>query len=440
MIRKTTSKQKFIPFVIILLITIQLSVSIYSNTPIIASESTLAVMNTFPVDMDLLFWADNPSVQADRLNTIGNYSNGWIVSPWGAHFVSNHIEGADKWYLYCGRHLDVYAPTEGDFIHDLSVGNGTVDNINGHDVVIDIGITIGLEYACGVGFGHINLLKSIYDQIINSNDYHFTEGELIGVTPYPWAMDFYYYAGSNFQSICPYAALSTTLQNQINHYYGLQYERAIISGLHPESHMCNPFDININDSIWGTWQYYSGPYNSYFDSDSWYGEYQAGFITLLRRDLTTTETFYRDPRDPTNQNLTENILGIFGDCNGQDIPEYQKTGDSLVTVLEGTQKDGILGIITYSYAEWGYNTTIYTKVLLEENNFGYFDDMLTIEYFPTLEEAQSGFTTNNITYSRFIPYWINEPTTTTKQFGLNSWFLLYVVMIPIVVISYKKRK
>ena len=62
------------------------------------------LLETFPIDLDLLFWEDQPSEQAARLNNIGNGTWGWMLTPWGGHFISSHFEGADKWYFYCDRH------------------------------------------------------------------------------------------------------------------------------------------------------------------------------------------------------------------------------------------------------------------------------------------------------------------------------------------------
>ncbi|MFW9921948.1 MAG: hypothetical protein ACFFDW_01520 [Candidatus Thorarchaeota archaeon] len=439
MFRKLIDKRKIIPSVIILLFIFQIASVHFSTVKNSSAVASFAIMNTFPVDIDLLFWQDDPNALAAKLNAIGNCSNGWIMSPWGGHFVSNHIEGADKWYLYCGRNLEVYAPADGDFCDNINVGNGTVDNIGGHDVVVDVAISIDLGQSCIVQFGHINLLESIYNQITSNNNYHFTEGEVIGVTPNPWAMDFYYYTGSNRESISPYAALSTSLQAQIDYYYGLQYERAKISGLHPEGKMSNPFDINLAESIWGTWQYRTGPYDIQFAAMAWPGESQFGFITLLNRSLTTEETFFRNPLDPENKNLTDIDLGIFGDGNGPAIPEYSKIGQSLVRLVEGTKTDGILSIITIEYQAWGQNTTIYTRVFLEENNTGYTDDILSIEYFTTLEDAQAGFTSDRIIYERFIPYW-SRTNDNTNFFGINAWLIVFGFVFPIIAFAHQRRK
>ena len=100
-----------------------------------------------------------------------------------------------------------------------------------------------------------------------------------------------------------------------------------------------------------------------------------------------------------------------------------------------------MAITTISYAGWDKNTTLYTRVLLEENNDGYNDDLLTLEYFTVLEDAQSGFTDDNLTYSRFIPYWsIPITENTTQPFGINSWLILFGLVFPLIIFIKKKKQ
>jgi len=220
------------------MITSQIAVSEFVNGSIepINHELTtnsLVVLDTFPVDLDLLFWEDDLSIRAQYLNMIGNSSFGWMVTPWGGHYVSNHIEGADKFYLYAYRHIEVYAPADGSFMEagGLVILNGTIDNFHGIDVITDVRLSIDIGEDCAIVFDHLDLLKSINDEINNTNSYDFVEGELIGYTPGDNALDFVYYQGKGFRSICPYNALSVSLQTQFANYFDMQYQRAKICGL-----------------------------------------------------------------------------------------------------------------------------------------------------------------------------------------------------------------
>ncbi|NHJ84729.1 MAG: hypothetical protein FK734_04660, partial [Asgard group archaeon] len=211
------------------------------------SDGNFVTLTTFPVDIDRLFWAENASMQALYLNNIGNYSYGWMLTPWGSHFVSRHTEGADKWYFRGERYLQVRAPADGSVLRYSTNQILTYDWVNGSEVLVDAAIYIDIGNDCSICFGHISLLKSIYDAIILTGDYSFTEGEVIGYTTDFGGLDFlYYYKGF---SICPYPALSSSLQETVSYYFNLQYQRAKLNGVYPTSKLCNRFNIHINDTV-----------------------------------------------------------------------------------------------------------------------------------------------------------------------------------------------
>ena len=63
------------------------------------------------------------------------------------------------------------------------------------------------------------------------------------------------------------------------------------------------------------------------------------------------ETYWKDSRFPYN-NLTEDILGIFGDNIGkQAIPGYNQTGWSHVKLAEGSYSQGIMELCIFSNSE-----------------------------------------------------------------------------------------
>ena len=414
--------------------------SFHNNSSDNSEYSNLVTLNTFPVDLDLLFWSDNLTIRNQNLNALGNNSYGWMLTPWGGHFISGHHEGADKWYLYADRYLEVRASHDGQFQSNPWIGNGSIIQIEGNDVVVDLGVGIDIGQDCSLGFGHIYLLESIFNEIQATDTYYCTEGELIGYTPGEWALDFHYYYGENYESICPYPALSTNLQVKLGHYYTLQYERAKISGVHPESHICVPTDISIENTAWGVWQYQSGPYNSYYEGLTDIGLYEPSFITFFRRDLTNPETFHKDPKDKL-KNLTEDTIGLFKDGqHATDIPEYPSIGECLVESIQGNSTDGIFELITNWLSDWGPgNSSIFTKVSINKGQVGYEDDILTIEYFDNLIDAQLGFTGNNITYKRFLPYWADS--TSTNETGYKQIiFTILGLGVFIVFTIIRKRK
>ena len=446
-------------FFVLLIISSQTAVSEFVNGSIdpINHELTtnsLVVLDTFPVNLDLLFWEDDPSVLAASLNTIGNYSNGWIITPWGGHFVSNHIEGADKFYLYANRYLEVYAPADGSLDGDVYVGNGAIDNFHGNDVITDTSFTIDLGSDCYVGFGHLHLLKSVFDVIDSSGDYNFTEGELIGYTPGSWALDFLYYQGLNFKSINPYKALNTSLKEHFTFYYNMQYERATKSGLHPESIIENEYYIHINNTLWGVWVHNTSRFDSIIDIETDVSQYQPNLITALHRNLTNPETFYRNPINRI-YNLTSDVIGLFTDnAAAEQIGDYVMVGNNLVKQISGDELNGILEFRVFGDSDWGSsNTTIFARYEVNAFDATYTDDILTIEYYDDLLDAEAGFTLNNITYTRFTPNWdtyifpVNTPTITpadpTTEESNYSFFLgqtiLFVSFVVLLCVQKKKK-
>jgi hypothetical protein len=371
-----------------------------SNIPSNSSLNLKAipVIETFPVDLNLLFWSDNITIRNQTLDSLASGGFGWILTPWGGHFISGHVEGADKWYLYAARRIEVRTPLAGT-LEDLKIADGTVFDVNGTAVVKDVGLNIDLGNDYYIQFGHLDILKNISDIIDSTDSYSFSENEFVGYTPDPWALDFYFsYKHCN---ICPYPYLSPELQSNLTEFYNLQYHRAKIGGTHPESNLCNNMSIEIENTIWSVWWYDHGPFDSYFNAVEWNMGFDASPLTLLNRNFTNPETFHKDPRNHS-ESLSEDVIGVFSDGIGQDIPEYTKIGASLIELVEGNHTTGILKLMPYENEEWGWNVTAYARFCVIQQNQDMEDDLLTIEYFPSLPAAQSGFTEDNITYTRYI--------------------------------------
>lgn len=400
--------------------------------------SNLVTLNTFPVDLDLLFWADNLTMRNQNLNALGNGTHGWMLTPWGGHFHSGHHEGADKWYLYGNRYLEVVAPHDGQFESNPHVGNGTITQIKGNDVVVDLGVDIDIGQDCTIGLAHINLLESIYNEIENTGTYVCTEGELLGYTPGPWALDFHYYI-NKYEGICPFPALSTNLQVKLGYYFTLQYERAKIGGTFPESNICVPLEISIENTVWGVWQYKTGPYDSYFASIEDIGYYQPGFLTVFNREFVNPETFHKDPKDNT-KNLTEDTIGILKDgFTATDIPEYTSVSECLIELVQGNSSDGIFELINNYISEWGPgNTSVFAKFSIIKGQASSDDDLLEIEYFDNLVDAQVGFTADKIIYDRFYENWYLNPTGSASFKTITSVMLFLELFI--VLVFFRKRK
>lgn len=369
----------------------------YPNNP------DLVTLNSFPIDLDLLFWSDQPEIRAQRLNAIGNGTWGWMLTPWGGHFISSHFEGADKWYFYADRPLNITAPISGK-VQQYRVSDGSSAIVNGNPVIVDVRLVIDIGSGCSVKFEHLTILESLHDQVKDGN-YKFTLDEFLGYptewSPGFWTIDFHYWYKS--EDICPYPALSQSLQEQLTTLYNLQYARAKIGGVYPQSTLCNDMNISIRDSFWGVWEYKTGPYDSFMtDVDRIFG-YEVGGFTFLNRELTNPQTFHRDMINLSKE-LSPDIIGVFRDAGNGDVPGYDSLGTCMVEQVEGDNLEGILELIIIDSWDWGDTASVYTRYSLDTKTSKLGDDLLTIEYFSTLSEAQDGFTENSIIYQRFLGF------------------------------------
>ena len=52
------------------------------NNKMVKSMNNGVILNTFPVDLDKLFWFDNKTMQNYKLNLIGNGSYVWLLTPY----------------------------------------------------------------------------------------------------------------------------------------------------------------------------------------------------------------------------------------------------------------------------------------------------------------------------------------------------------------------
>ncbi|MHA1269898.1 MAG: hypothetical protein ACTSPY_08960 [Candidatus Helarchaeota archaeon] len=403
------------------------------------SESGV-ILNTFPVDLDLLFWNDNLTMQNYKLNLIGNdSSNFWMLSPWGGHFISSHIEGLDHWYCFTlERPLAVRVPHDGT-LFKYTIKNESIRYVNGTKVLADTKIIINIGSYCYISLGHVCVLKSLSDYLISHPYYHFTEGEIIGYTrPSNGTvtlsdspqLDFWYL--KNIMSItgetplCPYCFLSDSLKTKVKNLYDLQYNRAKVEGTYPESKICNPYKVDFENTFWGSWLYLDGPYNSYITDEVSSRNYEGGKLVFLFKKYLNNETFYRDPRNKS-KNLPSDLIGLATDSLGNSLPNYKYFGKSLVFQIEGNNQSGILQIVPYNYSELNDNESLYARFSIEFNNVGLNDDVLKIEYFTNLTLAQSGFTNNCIKYQRF---W-SRNSLSIPSFSIN-WLIIGLLWLLII--------
>lgn len=395
-------------------------------------SSDAPIINTFPVNMSLLFWEDDLSSRNNSLDVIENgEGDGWMMTPWGTFFMSGHAEGAPKWYLYTRRHLEVLTPHSG-VLKSMSIENDSVVQINGNSFVKDVGIVIDLASNYRIELGHLIINKSIFEEIQSTDSYDFNEGEVIGYTSDLIALDFI--LSYNFRSICLYSYLNTELQLKLDNFYDIQYERAKIAGVWPESEICRNMSIEIENTIWGPWMYKTGPFDDLIENapEGTWLPYQGQVCTFLNINLTNDETFHKNPLNHS-ENLSESVVGLVRDNpNAENVTEYKEMGKCLVELVQGDFSDGILLIRTMDYeTEYGpKNTTFYAKMSVDPQKSGYKDDLLQIQYFSDLSDAQSGFTNANITYERF--YFDYNDNYIPNEIPVHPFFIMVSLILGIV--------
>ena len=402
-------------------------------------EGSVVVLDTFPVDIDELFWIDDAAKQAEVLNEIGNGSIVWPITPWGAHYISNHNEGVDHWYINTYQLAHVVAPHAGVATATRGIYGTNIIMQNGSEVVEDCQMEIDIGDDCFVMYGHLNLFKTIYDEIQATGSYTFTEGEHIGYSrDSTWGgFDFYYC--THYRMICPLHAFNASLQTKINNYYNMQIPKAKIAGVFPEIDICNNVSIAIENTFWGVWNYSTGYLDSYHHSSPWY---EGKIITIFNRNFANPESFYRDWKN-RNLNITDDIIGIYSENRGIEIPEFNTTDNSYIKTIEGDFSTGIIEIIFNSYdGEWGgMNDSIYMRYEVSNNDIGFRDDTLIVEFYPELIDAQAGFTENNLTYNRFFHWWNEErEEETTKDGSILLMIPITVVFTTLTVLRKRKQQ
>jgi hypothetical protein len=403
-------------------------------------DTDYVILNSSPIDFDLLYCQDNSTLLNEVLNGIGNKSGMLPISPWGGFFTGSHIEGSDKWYFDSHRQLEIFCPHEAQLESVTASASSTIEIVQDNEVVTDVDFRIDIGDGFRIYIGHLTILKSIYDEIQSSGEYPFAENEHIGYQTeggVDWyGLDFWYIRGD--ESICPFFALSPSLQTQVSSLYDLQYQRMKLCGLYPQSNICSEISIYIDDTIWGNWEYKTGPFDDYIIEGTYMHEYPFSFHTYYKRDFANPETYWKDSRFPYN-NLTEDILGIFGDNIGkQAIPGYNQTGWSHVKLAEGSYSQGIMELCIFSNSDWAVsNTSIYAKFEILIDSEGYLGDELKIEYFTTLEKSQIGFSENSSTYIRFNPFGYEG---NNSGFGYTTIFVGIITTMIFVTIRNRKEK
>jgi len=117
--------------------------------------------------------------------------------------------------------------------------------------------------------------------------------------------------------------------------------------------------------------------------------------------------------------MPDEVIGYFGDSWGKPLPGYNKCGECLVYQVTGDSSSGILKLIPSGGSEWGPNNPIYMRFEVISWAIGPNEDILKVEYFSTLEEAENGFTNNYLIYKR---YW--SSLSVMEMLSVTLWAII----------------
>ena len=395
-----------------------------------------------PVNIDEVFWADNLTRQKEHLNLIGNGTNAWMLPSWGGCFSSQHTEGSDKWYLQPERTQIVKMPIAGRLVQYL-VENETKVSYNGFNLIKSVAVFIDIGNDCAIVLAHISILESLHNEFQVNPNYRFIKDQFLGFTEShsgPDGLEFYYLC--KYYMVYPLPAFPQEYQDKITNYFNLQVERAEISGIWPETEMYYPLDKAEANTLWGIWRYDNGPYDSYYETTR-FDDLRGSILTLYNRERTNPSTFHKDPAN-MSKDLSDDVIGILQDYNGDEPAQYDVKGFTLLEQVEGDLTNGILELRSLWKGENYTDEYFYARFTMDLKKENIEDDLLSIEYFNTLIEAQAGFTGNEITYRRLIqearPPWTYIVYRLIIYIGVGGVVLIAVILTATVMLVRRRKK
>jgi hypothetical protein len=206
---------------------------------------------------------------------------------------------------------------------------------------------------------------------------------------------------SFYSAVNPFLYFTPAVQNELRSYYQVQLDAMKQSGLYPESRLDRTYDINENQTFFGTWFYKEGwlqlgannhPYG-------WYS-FDGCIINIWNVEKTDHDTFFLDAN--TGLPFGSNMLGVYCDAiyNGS-VPGYDVIGGKYMVRSSGTSLEGIVRLDDFFGNE--RPGPIYMKYLLEERDPAtMYDDLLQVDYFPSAAAAAGPFSAKKLTYIRIF--------------------------------------
>jgi len=366
----------------------------------------------FPVDLDKLFYDDDPTYYANYLQTLT--SGTMLISPFSRHVSGSHPEGYGKWYLRSSeRAIKVYLPIRAVLfpsrINFSDVTAETIVTYDGNRVLVDMDVDWQVNPDVWINLDHMDMLVSIRDDLNNSEDGYLVlpAGTHVGyILPSNYnssattgTMDFQVVDYRVNQGIAedpnyhanrwsyPLTYFDTDVRTDLTNRYADLYDRLEELGRAPESKLDSPLDINVANSPWGVWYYQSGDLSG---GSSYH--FFLGIIAWLKHpEKTNSETFLYDPRNTTQEvSIPSDFAGFFGYSGSSPPTQYSflesyANWSMFYVSGSGSETFGVYRL------DKNLTTSYYLKFEFIENSSSKWDDQLKIEFFDTFSEATGSF-------------------------------------------------
>jgi hypothetical protein len=145
-----------------------------------------------------------------------------------------------------------------------------------------------------------------------------------------------------------------------------------------------------------------------------------------------------------SKDLSEDVIGLFFDYGGDEPVDYIQKGYTLLEQVEGDLTQGILKLRCQWFGEYHNETIFYARFSMDLKKDSIEDDLLSIEYFNTLLDAQAGFTGNEIIYRRLItearPPWTYIAYRRIIYIGVGGVVALVIIITAIVILVRRRKK
>jgi hypothetical protein len=418
------------------------------------------LLPAFPVPLDQVFLNNSPSEQSMILGQIRNWHTGaagYLIAPYPNSFYLDKYPMCAKWYVNCRDYLNVTIPVESYMILGEDWSEQATQIINGTERRMDLGVELYLSHYINLFLGHICVNESLVQDFNSATEIdvfghnlkavYIPPNTTIGVSVWmTFDILVYDYYQPNFPNYPgedgfvyasnPFHYFTETAQNEILSHYQIQYDAMKESGGWIESSLNRTININEEGTLFGTWWYHDWPYelNSSITDSEYKYTFDGSILNIMNVNRTDRDTFFKDVK--TDENYTDNMIGVYGDCNGIDVDNYTLVGCRYCYLLQGNTNQGIINLTEFHNNE--LTGKVYMKFEVIESSTSIYEDLLYVEYFNNLTEAQGPFTSNKITYIRKdeIPPRLSDGNIIS---GYN-WMIILSLISFISIITIIKRR